>query len=238
LPSAASRANSASTPPLRATTPPTTSSSKSTCAAPFLRSQSAASSSAPHPAPPHRRSTPPAEEALAVLHPHALAVFTLVLGAFPQLVKAYEHKLERSAANLTFGPFGGAKGPPPHPPVIAAGRDLICVQSLDGVLTFFDQESSTFSRALTNSLVPFNLTYLPRIDALLVANSLNEVECFKYHSLASAGPSDDGGGGALASTKRLQVEWRANVGAAVVDVAVGRLTSALLANQVDVIVLC
>ncbi|RZC35649.1 PTHB1 [Asbolus verrucosus] len=57
---------------------------------------------------------------------------------------AYEHKLRRSAYNFLVGPFGGTQN-----------RDFICVQSLDGLLTFFEQESFSYkllSEAGQNSL--------------------------------------------------------------------------------------
>lgn len=49
---------------------------------------------------------------LAILHPRKLSVCTLqaVGSSYLQLSKLYEHKLEHTAANLAYGPFGGATG--------------------------------------------------------------------------------------------------------------------------------
>ena len=70
--------------------------------------------------------------ALAVLHPHSFAVYSLsaVASSAPgcgkdvpyfKLTLAYEHALDRPAFNFVHGPFGGT-----------IGHDLVCVQSMDG----------------------------------------------------------------------------------------------------------
>lgn len=58
--------------------------------------------------------SPDCETCLAVLHPRLLAVYALVYSGSAQdlqevsLQRLYEHKLERSAANMCCGPFGRA----------------------------------------------------------------------------------------------------------------------------------
>lgn len=52
---------------------------------------------------------------LAVLHPNLLVVYKFTTNVGEQDVglsmeKIYQHKLERSAANMVGGPFGGVKG--------------------------------------------------------------------------------------------------------------------------------
>ena len=47
-----------------------------------------------------------------------------------QLNLVYQHKLSRSAYSMCIGPFGGVQG-----------KDFICVQSLDGTLNLFENES-------------------------------------------------------------------------------------------------
>lgn len=53
---------------------------------------------------------------LAVLHPKKLSVYTIqAMGSsFLNLVKAYEHSLVHTAANLAYGPFGGDQGEQEH----------------------------------------------------------------------------------------------------------------------------
>ncbi|KAF8061317.1 bbs9 [Scenedesmus sp. PABB004] len=61
---------------------------------------------------------------LAVLHPRKLAVFALraVGGSYLQLDKLYDHALDRTAANMATGCFGGAGGGPPQGPGAGASR--------------------------------------------------------------------------------------------------------------------
>lgn len=68
---------------------------------------------------------------LAVLHPRALAVYSISAGAggaggsasYFTLSRAYKHDLERPAYTMCQGSFGGA-----------SGRALICILSMDGCL--------------------------------------------------------------------------------------------------------
>lgn len=80
----------------------------------------------------------------------------------------YDHKLRRSAANFVIGPFGGTQN-----------RDFICVQSLDGVLTFFEQESFGFCCFLPSFLLPGPLVYVRKIDSFVTAGSSWKVESFR-----------------------------------------------------------
>jgi hypothetical protein len=47
-----------------------------------------------------------------VLHPRKLSVYNVQAAgsSFLQLLQLYEHHLEHTAANMTTGSFGGAKG--------------------------------------------------------------------------------------------------------------------------------
>eukprot|EP00744_Colponema_vietnamica_P033798 GILI01056283.1.p1 GENE.GILI01056283.1~~GILI01056283.1.p1 ORF type:complete len:171 (+),score=15.28 GILI01056283.1:113-625(+) len=77
---------------------------------------------------------------LAVLHPRRLSVYSVtpVAGStgvsYYSLTLAYSHNFDRIAVNFTHGPFGGV-----------SGRDFLCVQSIDGVLSFYEQETYAFS---------------------------------------------------------------------------------------------
>ena len=75
---------------------------------------------------------------IALLHPRQLAVYGVTrsnskekttLESY-QLNLVYQHKLSRSAYSMCIGPFGGVQG-----------KDFICVQSLDGTLNLFENES-------------------------------------------------------------------------------------------------
>ncbi len=82
----------------------------------------------------HRASNP---LCLAVLFPYKLAVFVLSSaagGAALEAAKMFEHNMERPAANMACGWLGAGAGG-------SMGAEQICVQSMDGLLSFFDQVS-------------------------------------------------------------------------------------------------
>ena len=120
---------------------------------------------------------------LAILHPRKLSVYAITRteeniaiintpqGTVRQpitLAIQYEHSLQRNAANFTFGTFGGVKN-----------RDFICVQSMDGLLTFFEQESPAFSRFLPGFLLPGPLQFYSNSDSFLTGSSRGYLESYK-----------------------------------------------------------
>ena len=60
-----------------------------------------------------------------------------------------------------------------------AGRDFACVQSMDGALSIFEQESFSFTRHLPNFLLPGPLAYIGRIDSFVTSSSARMIECYK-----------------------------------------------------------
>ena len=60
-----------------------------------------------------------------------------------------------------------------------SGRDHVCVQSMDGALSVFEQEVFAFSRFLPNSLIPGPIKYICSIDCFVTASSCRRVECYK-----------------------------------------------------------
>jgi hypothetical protein len=82
----------------------------------------------------------------------------------PQLVRLYEHHMSHTAASMCCGAFGG--GSPAGTPLAAAPQTFgaqplpsgpaqqICVQSLDGQLSFFEREMFAFARYLPSFLLP------------------------------------------------------------------------------------
>ncbi|KAH0627195.1 hypothetical protein JD844_002669 [Phrynosoma platyrhinos] len=205
---------------------------------------------------------------LAVLHCKKLVVYAVSgnLGNIEhgnqyQLKRMYEHTLQRTAFNMTYGPFGGIRdsafetlrqsgiyilhvaGVSPwwlqdtpacgqlilsshcahgsllhktyssqddgpllvipsilvikwkrkieyliHTPLLLSclGRDLICIQSVDGMLMLFEQESYSFGRFLPGFLLPGPLTYSSRTDSFITVSSCRQVESYKYEVLAFA----------------------------------------------------
>ena len=53
-------------------------------------------------------------------------------------------------------------------PVI--GKDMMCVHSLDGTLSFFEQERFSFSRFLPKNLIPGPITYVSKTDSFVTVN--------------------------------------------------------------------
>uniref|UniRef100_A0A667XTF0 Bardet-Biedl syndrome 9 n=1 Tax=Myripristis murdjan TaxID=586833 RepID=A0A667XTF0_9TELE len=119
---------------------------------------------------------------LAVLHPRKLSVYSVSgtagnveHGTQYQLKLVYEHNLQRTACNMTYGPFGGV-----------TGHHSLCIQSMDGMLMFFEQDSYSFGRFLPGFLLPGPLVYCPRTDTFLTVSSARQLESYKYETLAVA----------------------------------------------------
>ncbi|KAF6301482.1 Bardet-Biedl syndrome 9 [Rhinolophus ferrumequinum] len=156
---------------------------------------------------------------LAVLHSRKLCVYSVsgTLGNVEhgnqyQIKLMYEHHLQRTAFNMTYGSFGGVKG-----------RDLICIQSMDGMLMVFEQESYAFGRFLPGSLLPGPLAYSSRTDSFITVSSCRQVESYKYQVLAFATDADkrqETEQQKLGSGKRLVVDWTLNIGEQALDICI------------------
>uniref|UniRef100_A0A7N5JPT2 Bardet-Biedl syndrome 9 n=1 Tax=Ailuropoda melanoleuca TaxID=9646 RepID=A0A7N5JPT2_AILME len=156
---------------------------------------------------------------LAVLHSRKLCVYSVsgTLGNVEhgnqyQIKLMYEHNLQRTACNMTYGSFGGVKG-----------RDLICIQSMDGMLMVFEQESYAFGRFLPGSLLPGPLAYSSRTDSFITVSSCRQVESYKYQVLAFATDADrrqETEQQKLGSGKRLVVDWTLNIGEQALDICI------------------
>ncbi|GIM12857.1 hypothetical protein Vretimale_16089, partial [Volvox reticuliferus] len=187
---------------------------------------------------------------LAVLHPRKLSVYAVASqggGSYLQLARLYDHWLEHTAANMTYGPFNGVQG-----------CDYICVQSYDGQLYFFEAEAQAFTRYLPNFLVPGPLAYVDVSDTFITCTAAMELEAYKYKVIAAASaekiaaptkdlmsPSGASSAGtatasttaAAAGTKRMQADWRVVLGEAAIDIRVGRFSQGLSPHQADIVVL-
>lgn len=156
---------------------------------------------------------------LAVLHSRKLCVYFVsgTLGNVEhgnqyQIKLMYEHHLQRTACNMTCGPFGGVKG-----------QDLVCIQSMDGMLMVFEQESYAFGRFLPGSLLPGPLAYSSRTDSFITVSSCRQVESYRYQVLAFATDADkreETEQQKLGSGKRLVVDWTLNIGEQALDICI------------------
>ncbi|XP_074605309.1 Bardet-Biedl syndrome 9 [Brevipalpus obovatus] len=119
---------------------------------------------------------------LAVLHPRKFSVYSISTthgvadhGSAYNILLLYEHSLPKSSYNFVLGPFGQIKD-----------RDFICIQSLDGTLFFYEQESFAFSRQLPEVLLPGPLIYLATNDSFVLSSSSWCIESYRYQVLAIA----------------------------------------------------
>ncbi|XP_018575245.1 protein PTHB1 [Anoplophora glabripennis] len=150
---------------------------------------------------------------LAVLHPRALCIYALKSkegvtdhGTQNDLEHLYEHSLRRSAANFTIGPFGGTQN-----------RDFICVQSLDGMLNFFEQENVASCCFIPDFLLPGPIAYVSKTDDFVTSSSNWCIVSYKYKSLSEAGEKFDP---KVNSTRKINCDWSYNLGESVVDIVV------------------
>ncbi|XP_033097653.1 protein PTHB1-like [Anneissia japonica] len=155
---------------------------------------------------------------LAVLHPRKLAVYSLSgsqgaveHGSHYQLNAMYEHNLQRTSCNMTKGNFGGVKG-----------KEFLCVQSMDGTVSFFEQESFSFSRFLPGFLLPGPIKYMQRTDSFVTISSSWQVESYRYQVLAVASDSGNNKNESqnISKGKRINVDWTFNIGEPVIDIFV------------------
>ncbi|CAE7218110.1 BBS9 [Symbiodinium pilosum] len=172
------------------------------------------------------------EICMALLHPMKLSVYMVSAVSsggsvnYYSMALAYEHKLSRPAFNMCYGCFGGVRD-----------RDYFCVQSLDGVLSFFEQESFAFSRMLTTSfLVPGPICYVPKIDSFVICTNAMCIEAYRYQVLAAAADNVDQSAGEGASGKKVQVDWSTNIGEHARSIEVVRFSRSLSASQQEILV--
>lgn len=174
------------------------------------------------------------ETCLAILHPTKIAIY--VVGAvssgmavnYYSLALAYEHNLARPAFNFCYGPFGGVRD-----------RDYICIQSLEGVLSVFNQDTFAFSRALSpNFLVPGPICYMAKTDSFIICSNSMFIEAYRYQVLANAAdnvdqdPAREGAPG-----KKVQVDWSTNIGEHAMHIEVSRFSRSLSAAQLELVVI-
>lgn len=101
--------------------------------------------------------------------------------------------LERNAYNFIPGKFGESE------------RELICIQSEDGMLQFCDLNKIFCSIKLNNFIIPGPIEYIPRVDCICIQNSSYEIETYKYEAIFSKNAS-------LSSDKTLNPFWKTLIG--------------------------
>ncbi|KAG7307170.1 hypothetical protein JYU34_007321 [Plutella xylostella] len=115
---------------------------------------------------------------MVVLHPQSYSIYDLQkqeghtdAGDQNSLTLLIKHTFTRKAHSLACGPFGKIK------------RDLICVQGLDGSLSFFDQDTFLFMCVFDNVIMPVPISYVASSDTFVVSRSTWLLEIYSYEQL-------------------------------------------------------
>lgn len=112
----------------------------------------------------------------------------------------YEHKLVRNGYNFCLGRIG------------EKNYDVIFVQSIDGVVSIYEQDSLVNSVSISEIIFPGPIGFLSRKDYFLISNTAYEVECYSYNNLATVTVKSE--------DKKISHNWVANIGELVKDIKI------------------
>ena len=170
---------------------------------------------------------------------------------------------------MVTGNFGGSQGALPLTaqqqsvlkllanPAVFAGTQQICVQSMDGQLSFIEKEAVIFARFLPKFLLPGPLCYSLITDCFITCSSAFEIQCYKYQALAAAQAASEKSTGMMlcgilmetslhmlhyhhwqcfsgtesgspVQGRRLHTEWQWTFGEMAWDIQAGQFTGVLL----------
>lgn len=144
-------------------------------------------------------------ETIGVLHSRSFEVLVLQSSSLRVI---HELKLQRNAFNFAFGKFGSYSN---------EGRDFICIQSSDGALGFYEQETYLFAVQLPSFLMPGPLIYCSSVDCFLICNSNMQLEAYKYSVLKEASGKFKQG-----ADCNFSCEWKINIGEYAQDIQVNK----------------
>lgn len=85
----------------------------------------------------------------------------------------YNHPVHHPNFQVVHGPFGGVKG-----------RDFLCAVSLDGMLTFFEQETFVFKTQMPSFLLPSPIVFVEETDMFVTSSADWCIEAYRYMLLA------------------------------------------------------
>ncbi|CAH1646180.1 unnamed protein product [Spodoptera littoralis] len=116
---------------------------------------------------------------ILVLHPQSYEIYHLKrkeghmeAGDQNYLTPVIKHSFTRKADSLTCGPFGNIKT-----------RDFICIQGLDGSLSFFDQDTFLFMCIFSDVIIPSPVCYIASCDSFVICKSTWVLEIYSYQQL-------------------------------------------------------
>lgn len=141
---------------------------------------------------------------IAILHPKLFSVYSFrkketedkKVPDGVNLDLVYQHVLRHAAHSFVLGYFGGVRG-----------RHFVCIQSLDGTISFYEQETFAFQVYLSDFLLPFPFIYLDKTDSFLFFNGYLTFTCYSYESLACS-----------TNEKKLMKSWEYSLGEGIIDI--------------------
>ena len=120
------------------------------------------------------------DKQLAILQNKKLIVIQIFnLKGVTSIKTCYEHKLIRNAFNFCLGRIGDKN------------YDIIFVQSVDGVISIYEQDSLVNNIALNEVIIPGPISFLTRKECFLISNTNYEIECYTYNILATTTSKSD-----------------------------------------------
>ncbi|KAM3963566.1 Bardet-Biedl syndrome 9 [Aphomia sociella] len=116
---------------------------------------------------------------ILVLHPQSYVIYQLErkeghtdAGEQNILNPMVKHSFTRRADSLTIGHFGNVKT-----------REFICIQGLEGSLSFFDQDTFLFMCILNDVIIPGPVCYIASCDSFVICKSTWVLEIYSYQQL-------------------------------------------------------
>ena len=99
----------------------------------------------------------------------------------------------------------------------------MCVQSLDGNLVFYEQESLAFNRFLPNCLLPGAMAYFSNSDSFVLSTSLWTIDSYRYQVLAIANTDDNDSqqsNNTNIKGRKVTPDWTLSLGESIIDMKV------------------
>lgn len=64
---------------------------------------------------------------------------------------------------------------------------IICIQTLDGMLAFYDMNKMVCSMQVKNFIIPGPIIFVPELNYLILQNSSYQLQAFKYENVFAKG---------------------------------------------------
>lgn len=114
----------------------------------------------------------------------------------------YDHKLKRNGHNFTRGRLG------------EKNYDLVFVQSIDGAISIYEQDSLINSISFSEVFFPGSIAFLSKTDSFIISNTSYEIECYNYNNLATIKK------GSEKNEMKITHQWVSNIGELTKDIQV------------------